>query len=245
MREKKTESPALHLIRHVAQHEGHQRGRSWDKTNHARAAAMDLAVLYGLEFHEDDGADIADVCSRLSRWERWYAVACGAERGSENRSAQKMIEKYLGRTPFLVRHSPGDKIGDRTPARVYVGLEFQWYGERVTVTSFQDAAKTFTACTYKPQESQTDAPAKIAKRYAITHDAIRDYHAAIKAWGQLMDEVGALPHLTMAQLQLWAQTEFPEPRYRNRGGLTLKEIERVRAKMAELVAAQAETAAAS
>lgn len=186
MNEEKEESPALHLIRHVAEHEGFQQGRSNDRRNHAIDGAVTFAIEYGLRFLLDDFLKLAThgtvsySNTSLIRFsgspEMWYSLACGRERGRDNKSAALSMEKWLERKPFLVRESPDVD----TPTRVYVGRFFEWYTKRVTVTSFKDTTGSFIACTYKPK-SENACERKIDKRYTITHECIRKYHESLKS----------------------------------------------------------------
>ena len=55
---------------------------------------------------------------------------------------------------------------------------FIWERERVTVTSFKDAEHALIACAYAKQEPDQRGPAKIARRFTITHDAWRKSQSA-------------------------------------------------------------------
>lgn len=188
-------SPALKLIAHVAEHQGHQHGKSNIRRDHALDAALRLAITYGLEFQPEDFKKLADwydgfasPVALMHPEERHYAMACGRERGINNVSAAIAYEKYMDRKPFLVRQSPEVK----TPTRVYVGCQFEWHGQPVTCTSFKSDGSKLTACTYKDGAEKPACesggeggypirPQKIDRRFFITHDDIRDYHAALKS----------------------------------------------------------------
>lgn len=197
------ESPALHLIRHVKEYEGHGMGHSWDRINHARCAAVVLAIRYGLQFHPDDGSQIKSICSHLSDWEQWYAIACGRDRGAFNPSAYQMIEKLLNRKPFLVRETPRDQ----SARRVYVGFQFEWYGEVAKCTSIDDGKKAFIACTYRK-----DNRLKVFRRMTLTHADIREYHAALKAYAELERQV-IEQKLEKQSAKFWKQQGWPERRF--------------------------------
>ena len=209
---------------------------SWERLNIAMRSALDLAIEYGLRFDRDDfGA--------MDKWrpgywrdiEGSYAVASGCERGRGNMSACLAIEKHLDRKPFLVCHRPDEK----TPNRVYVRCQFHWYGTLVTCTSFDDERGSFVACTYKKRGTdERDYPTgrkKIARRYTITHQDVRDYHAAIKEWSALNIAIAAADDDAKLQLRKWTMERFPKE-CRLHYGFSLKQLEKISDKLAKLVA---------
>ena len=189
---KRLKSPALRLIRLVWENHGQQQGKSNIRDDHAIDAALCLAIRYGLRFEPDDFKKLADwfkgyaaPISLIFGDERHYALACGAERGIENKSAAIAFEHWKKRKPFLIRESRKVK----TPTRVYVGFQFDWHYQLVTCTSFKDDGSALIACTYEQGDVQPGCVTcghggserqKIRNRIRITHDAIREYHASIK-----------------------------------------------------------------
>lgn len=121
-------------------------GHSWTRLNGVLRQAMHGLITAGVKFEADDVAKaLGKSGSYWSDCEGWYSSACGSEHrdGGGNISAAISIENHLGRTPFM--------WAERTKSaeRLRIGSEFTWAGERVKVTSFDDAAKTLTACSYK------------------------------------------------------------------------------------------------
>lgn len=240
-------SPALTLIRHVAEHEGHGRGRSNIGRDQAIHAAIVLAIRSGLRFDLGDFKALAAPANEsyhntsLIRFgdevtEGYYSIACGAERGHENRSAALSYEAWCARQPFLVRLKPNDQ----TPARLYVGLEFDWYGARVKCTSINDRKKTALACRYAPpvaaevckechrEKHAYDRP-KIEKRYTLSHDAIRDYHAEIKRYDALMAALATQGKAVREAIVAWAESRFVP--MRKPYAFTLKELDEIDARL--------------
>jgi hypothetical protein len=129
-------------------------GHSWTRLNGALSGTMTNLIVAGVAFTPDDVSDALSGrnAGRWSNLERWYSVACGSEHsdGGGNRSAAISLEKYLGRSPFIWAERT------KTPQRLYVGAVFTWKGERVTVTSFDDAKKTLTACSYTDESYDCD-----------------------------------------------------------------------------------------
>lgn len=174
-------SPAMELLTLVWKHEGHGLGRSWARLNDAMGSALRLAIKSGLRFDLDDFASFAkefNSCRWICDAEWCYSRACGSEHNDHggNPSAVQSFEAWCNRKPFLVRFSPNDK----TPNRLYVGAQFKWWhGEKlsvVRVTSFNDRSQTCIAVEYEPNSNQS----KISKRHTITHEKIKEYHAAIR-----------------------------------------------------------------
>lgn len=121
-------------------------GHSWTRLNGVLRGAMRGLIQAGVVFQINDVAKALSTYSG-DYWnsaESWYSSACGSEHadGGGNLSAAKAIEKYFGRTPFLWAERT------KTAGRLCVGSQFTWEGERVTVTSFDDKAKSLTACSY-------------------------------------------------------------------------------------------------
>lgn len=136
--------------------------------------ALTHAVRFGFRFDIDDVEDLASLGKNSYRArgvyasENDYAIACGSERGLENRSFALSFEKWMGRKPFLMR----DK-DVKTPTRMYVGREFGWRGARVWCKSFRDGY--FNAVEYDTHPGAYNP--KVIARYKITHEDIKAYHA--------------------------------------------------------------------
>lgn len=201
-------SPALQLIELVYNEQGHQMGRSKERFHAGMRSACQLAIRYGLRFDIDDFKTLGTQQTQSYHntaiylaGESEYTIACGIERGRQNQSACLSFEKWKDRKPFVVRE-PEEKTGNR----VAVGIDFTWYGERVSCTSFADDSSYLTACTYKRDDGT--AGSKIDRRIKITHDDIREYHATFK----LLDEVkaanaGLSPSMREA-MQTWFSGAF-------------------------------------
>lgn len=237
------ESPALHLIRHMAEHEGHGRGRSREKRNEAIQWAIRAAIDYGLRFDLEDfktlavnphgyrGSALIDACGQSIEF--YYALACGSERNSENRSAAQAFEHWMGRKPFLIRPRPDAK----TPTRVYVGLEFNWYGYKVKCTSFADDQASFVACLYRvPPADQQYHAKKVHRRFTITRSDIADWHAAIGSWNDLYAKIKQLEKNEYARLEQEFSEAFGDD-LRRRYGLAAKQLAAAHAKIDNVLSA--------
>ncbi|KKM25930.1 hypothetical protein LCGC14_1589930, partial [marine sediment metagenome] len=97
------------------------------------------------------------------------AVRCG------NLTFAYAFEKLYGRTPFIgfgldyydcwpkySKHNSPPTMG-----RLVRSVEFQWQGEKVQVTSFNDEKKSLIACAYHP-DPKGYSPSKVKKRFTIT-----------------------------------------------------------------------------
>lgn len=185
---KKRPSPALTLIQHVWDHQQEAIGPSWTRLNQSMSGAVRLAISAGLRFGLEDFKTIAEPM-RIGYWcgadygERWYTDAI--VRG--HLSAARAYETWRGRKPFLLQTNP------RQPARqrLHVGSDFMWQECRVQVTSFAadqsylTAVQRATRCKPEPcpkcgREEWTYSRRKIARRFRITHEDIRGYHAKLK-----------------------------------------------------------------
>jgi hypothetical protein len=127
-------------------------GHSWTRLNCVLREAMQGLITSGVKFEVDD---VDDALSNFggSYWascESWYSSACGGDGSGGNLSATISLEKHLDRTPFIWAERT------KTPERLHVGSELTWKGERVTVTSFDDKAKTLTACSYQNEKDSDD-----------------------------------------------------------------------------------------
>jgi hypothetical protein len=107
---------------------------------------MQGLIVGGIAFEVDDVREALDSFDGgyWANAESWYSSSCGSKHGDGggNLSAALSLEKYFCRTPFLWAERT------KTASRLCVGSDFTWKGERVTVTSFDDAKKTLTACSY-------------------------------------------------------------------------------------------------
>lgn len=189
---KKQQSAAMKLVMLVWESRMDDTGFSWTRVNQGMSMAVKLAIHCGMEFHKTDfGTMSAEL--RMGRWcgadlgEQWYTQAIE----TNHASAIASYEEWRKRKPFLVQPSPDNE----NRMRLHVGARFEWYCKKirhfVTVTSFAKDQSFVTACTYKPyeksercktcsQEKYVYSPQKIDKRFKITHDNIRAYHAVIR-----------------------------------------------------------------
>jgi hypothetical protein len=162
--------------------------KSWLRLNQSMRAALFLALEAGMEFHEDDFRYMSKNM-RIGYWagdlEDFYRMAVLYRVPS----AWKAFEKYHGRKPFIhgpatVKHNYGGGKMGGGPARLVVGAEFWWQGERVHVTSFKDggAEPYFTACSYTRTDSIpcptchgciTYSKEELKHRFKITHEDLR------------------------------------------------------------------------
>lgn len=185
-------SPAIQLLQQVWDHCQEATGHSWLKLNHAMADTLALAIRAGMRFDPDDFGVIARHY-RPGYWlqtEKAYSLAVLYR----NASAYHAFEAHWERKPFIVKGASihthtGDGPCGQGLARLIVGAEFSWNGERVKVTSFHDGNDPyFVACSYRLEgeyqqckecRRQIAYPeSKLAKRYTITH---ADLRAAKKA----------------------------------------------------------------
>jgi hypothetical protein len=141
--------------------------------------ALSHAIEFGFRFEIDDAETLANLgqpsyyARGVVAGEHDYATACGSKRGLENRSFAMSFEKWKGRKPFLVRDH-----NVKTPTRMHVGRRFRWHGEQVECKSFNDEKGYFNAVKYKGHTS------KVEKRFRITHEDIKAYHAALDGKGE-------------------------------------------------------------
>jgi hypothetical protein len=121
-------------------------GHSWTRLNGILSGTMRNLIAAGVKFEVDDVKKaLVDFSGHYwDHSEGWYSSACGAEHGDGggNLSAAISLEHFFERDPFIWAELT------KTPWRLYVGADFTWKGERVTVTSFDDEKHTLTACSY-------------------------------------------------------------------------------------------------
>lgn len=189
---KKNQSPALELVRLVNCHEGHQRGYSRNNTYRAHHSAVLLAIRYGLRFDPDDFATMASeglvTCIACSSTEHFYAVACGQEFRTFNKSACLSYEHWLKRRPFIIPDPTG-----RAGKRISIGHYFRWYGGKswtwLACTSFSIDGLSFTACEYHDSKilrcktcgSHANCERRrVKRRVKITHKMIAEFHAELR-----------------------------------------------------------------
>jgi len=191
---KKILSAPIQLLSLVWKHNREATGFSWLKLNHSMRQALFLALHSGMIFAPDD-FDYMVGEFRLGRWMRDLEHFYEQTVLYRNASAWHAVETFLGRKPFIM---PGASIDSRTGdgpcgnglARLVVGAKFKWNGELVTVTSFDDKAGTFTACSYKRDGDEkicgscgnvTSWPKmKIDHRYTISHEDLKAARAKKK-----------------------------------------------------------------
>jgi hypothetical protein len=188
MAKKAIDSPAVRLMSHLWENAQDATGHSWLRLNQGMREGLFLAVKIGLEFEEND---LSTIFARFrggywfgDSFESFYHCAITYN----NRSAWKAYETYAKRTPFIwtpakLRESyGGGGQGINNPPRLAVGAEFNWKGEKVTVTSFNDDKGYFVAQSYTREESEdcetcgrtkTWPKDKILHRYTITHEDLK------------------------------------------------------------------------
>ena len=158
---------------------------NWRTMNYTREKAshvwMDfwyLLIKSGFAFEKTDLTSIRKYCAESRYNTTWYgvdeghysvAVRCG------NLTFAYAFEKLYGRTPFIgfgldyegcwPRYSKHNS--PPTMGRLVRSVEFQWQGEKVQVTSFNDTKKSLIACAYHP-DPKGYAPSKVKKRFNIT-----------------------------------------------------------------------------
>lgn len=171
----KRDSRALQLLQLTWDGINGSTGWSWERVNHAMADALQNAIGYGFTF---DAGDFAEIYRRFNAgrwlgeggWEGSYSRAVAAD----NRSAIEGLEAHLGRHPFIaddVELRGGGfkhRDGRRQRGRLATGAEFTWRGERVAVTSFDDASGVLTACSYAETEPPKFCPTcKLCRASAV------------------------------------------------------------------------------
>lgn len=139
---KPQESPVLTHVRHLWDHAARQ---SYTALNSALYSCLKHAIVTGFKFQPDDVQKLSSQFG-FHRWngggEGLYALACGSERGTGNTSAAIAFEQWFGRPAILWAEKTAKA------ERLFVGAQFTWRGERVTVTSI--AGDHLIACSYHP-----------------------------------------------------------------------------------------------
>lgn len=150
-----------------------------EKSSHVWMDLWFLLIKSGFAFKKTDLIEIRRYCDESRYNPSWYgvdeghysvAVRCG------NLTFAYAFEKLYGRTPFIgfgldyYDCWPGYSKHNSPPTmgRLVMGVKFQWQGETVSVTSFNDEKKkSLVACAYHPV-SPDDYTSKIKKRFTIT-----------------------------------------------------------------------------
>jgi len=183
------DSPAIQLLQLLWDNRQKETGHSWLKLNHAMENGLRLAIRMGMTFNEGD----ISVCFNRFRAGYWF----GAD--SEwiyreavlyrNASAWKCYEAWTKRKPFIVKGASiyvntGDGPAGKGLARLIVGAEFVWNGERVRVGSFNDVKECLSANSITSDQAEercvtcgsiTKWPKdKILHRYTITHEMLAE-----------------------------------------------------------------------
>lgn len=180
-------SPAVHLLGVLWNNSQKETNHSWLRLNQAMRGGLMLAVEAGLRFDLGD----LNLCLKEFRAGYWFgeniedfyrrAVCYG------NASAWKCYEEYAGRKPFIVSGASvhanygGGRMGEGI-SRLVEGAEFSWNGEKVKVTSFNDEAGSFVACSYVWGKGKYPKQ-KLLHRYTITHADLKEAKKAAKAKG--------------------------------------------------------------
>jgi len=154
-----------------------------EKANHVWMDFWYLVIKSGFVFTKTDLIDIKNYCHESSYNPSW----CGVEEGHYsvavrcgNLTFAYAFEKLYGRTPFIgigldyydcwpsySKHNSPPTMG-----RLVMGVSFQWQGEKVQVTSFNDEKKSLVACAYHKREGGYRG--KIKKRFTITAKDFRE-----------------------------------------------------------------------
>lgn len=191
---KSPDSPAVQLISLLWNNSQNATGHSWLRLNQGLREGLFLACKIGLSFNE---TDLIAIANRF-RGGYWFGdieafYRCAVEYG--NRSAWKAYESYAKRTPFIWKPAKlsaswgGGGKGIDNPPRLVVGASFQWKGEKVFVTRFNDDKSYLVAQSYTRPESEdcdvcghqkTWPKDKILHRYTITHDDLKSEKARLK-----------------------------------------------------------------
>ncbi len=177
MTKNKRDSAALHLIRHVWEHNREATGFSWTRLNGSMHGAVMLAIEAGLKFNLGDFTYIAENF-RVGYWGGNDGHMCGEAFYShavkfDHLSACQSFEAWKNRKPF-----------NWDGQRVCIGQQFIWQRERVSVTSFAADGLSFIATAYK--EAKTDkrgyviGPTKVQSRYKITNADLSIARKALK-----------------------------------------------------------------
>lgn len=191
----KKASSAIQLLDLVWANCNQATAHSWERLNHSMRDALSLAIGAGFTFAPGDMAHVfANYRSGywLSDSDEWiYSLAIGVE----NSTAYQSYEAAKEREPFLaddVRFSchggytHGSSV-NRTRERLSVGAEFDWKGQKLTVTSFAADQSYVNACSYKGQQY----PRKIDKRFKITRADLLAERKERKERGELMKRLTA------------------------------------------------------
>jgi hypothetical protein len=131
--------------------------------SHAMCSALRGAIMHKMKFNDRDFIYLANKTG-IRRWlgdsgiDPFYSFACGSERGGENISAAKAIEKWRKCPPFIWAEN-------KIPQRLHVGGQFTWKGARVVVTSIDAKEKCLVACAYKTDWQEHKEPAKIGDKF--------------------------------------------------------------------------------
>lgn len=166
-------SPARALVSLVWD-QSQQQGKSWVRFNGVMCSTVKLAIKGAMEFALDDFQHFW----KEMRGGYWFHGDSGAKGEGfyclavemDNLSACLSYEAWAKRKPFLLD----------TGARVSVGSDVDWEGERTKLTSFDDDSESITLISYKhDHQKEKECPkckrsdhggtSKILHRYTVTH----------------------------------------------------------------------------
>lgn len=176
MSQETKDSPVIALLRHVWRNTNRD---SWLTLNQVTADALTIAIRGDFKFAPDDFVIMArpsrdggfDSHRWISGGERFYAMACGRDRGSANLSAAIAFETWRGRTSFLIAQ-PNTK----SRVRLSEAAVFIWSaGERWRVTSFAADQSYLIACKYTSTYGRQPV-----RRIRITHADLKAFNASLK-----------------------------------------------------------------
>lgn len=134
---------------------------------HPVAAALGLAIQYGLDFADDDLKDFRGLATEdaYTRAVAWHHT-----------SAARALETAMGRKPFPL-----------AGRRLTVGSKFVWDEREAKVTSFADDGESLIACAYRWEveahpcvAGEASGEWKIDRRFTITRADLAAETARIK-----------------------------------------------------------------
>ncbi len=160
---------------------GHWRTMNYtrEKASHVWSDFWFLLIKSGFAFEKADLVEIKKYCSESSYNPSWYgvnekhyslAVRCG------NLTFAYAAEKLWGRIPFIgfgldycccYPSFSNHATQAKSAGRLVEGAHFNWKGETVRVTSFNDIEHSLIACAYYP-DPEGYTPSKIKRRFTIT-----------------------------------------------------------------------------
>lgn len=171
-------SPALQYMNLAWGYGNTAHGHSYTVLNKMLRDSLETAVVGGMPF---DTGDIGFIYENM-RGGYWFGGINGHSIGewiyslaieSRNASAYRSYEAWMNRKPFIV-------LGKR----LAVGIEFDWYLDRLRVTSFAEDQSYVVACKYAHEQVDGYWREKLERVVKISHQDIREYQ---RRWKQSAD----------------------------------------------------------